>query len=68
MRQNYDELDVSQRLERRNTISVEFPNVGLGPLFRLTVEGVNVRDNWRDYGLTKDAAIVTLHFRPGAGL
>jgi outer membrane protein assembly factor BamA len=28
------------------------------------VEGVDVRDNARDYGLTKDAAIVTLTFRP----
>jgi outer membrane protein assembly factor BamA len=32
------------------------------------VEGVDVRDNARDYGIEKDAAILTLHFRPGAGL
>jgi outer membrane protein insertion porin family len=64
VRRKYGELDVGQRLERRNTASVEFPDIGLGPLFRLTVEGVDVRDNARDYGLTKDAAIVTLHFRP----
>lgn len=64
VRRKYDELDVGQRLERRNTATVEFPEIGLGPLFRLAVDGVDVRDNARDYGLTKDAAIVTLHFRP----
>lgn len=64
VRRKYDELDVGERLERRNTITVEFPEIGLGPLFRLAVDGVDVRDNARDYGLTKDAAIVTLHFRP----
>ncbi len=64
VRQKYDELDAGQRLERRNTAQLEFPNVGLGPLFRLALEGVDVRDNARDYGLTKDAGIVTLIFRP----
>jgi outer membrane protein assembly factor BamA len=64
VRRKYDELDVGQRLERRNTATVEFPEIGLGPLFRLAVDGVDVRDNARDYGLTKDAAIVTVHFRP----
>jgi outer membrane protein assembly factor BamA len=67
VRAKYDELDVSQRLERRNTATVEFPDIGLGPLFRLTVEGVDVGDNARDYRLEKDAAILTLHFRPGGG-
>jgi outer membrane protein assembly factor BamA len=68
VRAKYDELSASDRLERRNTATVEFPDIGLGPLFRLTVEGVDVRDNARDYGIEKDAAILTLHFRPGAGL
>jgi outer membrane protein assembly factor BamA len=67
VRAKYDELTVSQRLERRNTATVEFPDIGLGPLFRLTVEGVDVGDNARDYRLEKDAAILTLHFRPGGG-
>ncbi len=60
----YDELHVGERLERRDTATVEFPNIGLGPLFRLSVEGVDVRDNARDYGLSKDAGIVTLSYRP----
>jgi outer membrane protein assembly factor BamA len=64
VRQKYDELTVLDRLERRNTITLEFPDIGLGPLFRLEVSGIDVRDNARDYGLTKDAALVTLFFRP----
>ncbi|MEI9953929.1 MAG: hypothetical protein WDO74_34380 [Pseudomonadota bacterium] len=51
-------------LERRNTATVEFPNIGLGPLFRLSIEGIDLRDNARDYGITKDAGIVTLSYRP----
>lgn len=64
VRKKYDELDVGQRLERRNSALIEFPDVGLGPLFRLGVEGLDVRDNARDFGLTKDAGIVTLTYRP----
>ncbi len=64
VRKKFDELDVGQRLERQNTATVQFPEIGLGPLFPLSVEGVDVRDNSRDYGLTKDAGILTLIFRP----
>jgi outer membrane protein insertion porin family len=64
VRAKYDLLSDGERLERRNTATIEFPEIGLGPLFRLSVEGVDVRDNARDYGLTKDAGIVTLIFRP----
>lgn len=64
VQKKYDELHVGERLERRNTATVEFPNIGLGPLFRLSVEGVDVRDNARDYGLSKNAGIVTIAYRP----
>jgi outer membrane protein assembly factor BamA len=64
VQKKYDELHVGERLERRDTATVEFPNIGLGPLFRLSVEGVDVRDNARDYGLSKDAGIVTVAYRP----
>ena len=64
VQKKYDELHVGERLERRDTATIEFPNIGLGPLFRLSVEGVDVRDNARDYGLSKDAGIVTLSYRP----
>jgi outer membrane protein assembly factor BamA len=64
VRAKYDNLDIVDRIERRNTLAIEFPEVGLGPLFRLAVEGVDLRDNARDYGLTKDAGIVSLMFQP----
>jgi outer membrane protein assembly factor BamA len=55
---------VDTRFGRHNSISVEFPDIGLGPLFRLNVEGIDVRDNARDYSLVKDAFIPSLVFRP----
>jgi len=64
VQRKYNDLHVGERLERRDTATVEFPSIGLGPLFRLSVEGVDVRDNARDYGLSKDAGIVTLSLRP----
>lgn len=64
VRDKYRDLGVGDRLERRNTATVEFPEIGLGPLFRMSLEGVDVRDNARDFGLTKDAGIATLTFLP----
>jgi outer membrane protein assembly factor BamA len=55
---------VETRFGRHNSASLEFPEVGLGPLFRLNVEAIDVRDNARDYSLVKDAFIPTLIFRP----
>jgi len=65
---NYQSLGVSERLERRNTVSVVFPEIGLGPLIRLGLDGVDVRDNARDFGLTKEAAIATVTYRPVRGV
>jgi outer membrane protein assembly factor BamA len=64
VRANFDKLSALERLERRDSISVEFPEIGLGPLFPLGVDLVDVRDNSRDFGLTKDAVIVTQSYRP----
>jgi outer membrane protein insertion porin family len=64
VQRKYSELSVGERLERRNTATVEFPSIGLGPLFRLSIEGIDLRDNARDYGITKDAGILTLSYRP----
>jgi outer membrane protein insertion porin family len=61
---NYRGLPVSERLERRNTASLVFPEIGLGPLIRLGLDGIDVRDNARDFGLTKEAAIATVTYRP----
>jgi outer membrane protein assembly factor BamA len=51
-------------LERRNSATVEFPEVGLGPLFRLSVEGLDVRDISREFAIEKRAVIATLSYRP----
>lgn len=55
---------VDTRFGRHNSASVEFPDIGLGPLFRLNVEAIDVRDNARDYSLVKDAFIPRVIFRP----
>jgi outer membrane protein assembly factor BamA len=51
-------------LERRNSVTVEFPEVGLGPLYRLGIEGLDMRDISRQFAIEKRAAIVTLTYRP----
>jgi outer membrane protein assembly factor BamA len=57
-------LQVVDRLEQRTTASITFPEIGLGPLVSLNVDGLFVRDNQRDFGLTKRAAGPSLVFRP----
>lgn len=64
VRNNYRSLSVLDRLERRNTASIVFPEIGLGPLVNLSVDGVDARDNQRDFGLTKQAFIPTITYRP----
>jgi outer membrane protein insertion porin family len=64
VRTNLGTLPLSQRLERHNTVSVLFPEVGLGPLISLGVDGADVRSNARDFGLTKNAVSTALTYRP----
>ena len=64
VRENLDRLSVGDRLERRNTVSLAFPEIGLGPLVRLNLDVIDVRDNFRDFGLTKEAMAGTLTYRP----
>jgi len=68
VRRKYDELILRDRMERRNSITLQFPGIGLGPLFPAELSGIDVRDNSRDYGVTKDAALATLYFRPSRRL
>ena len=42
--------------------------MGLGPLFRLSLEGLDVRDISRQFAIEKRAAIVTLSYRPDRSL
>jgi outer membrane protein assembly factor BamA len=62
------ELAILDRLERRNTISLSFPEIGLTPAFSISVDGIDVRHNQRDFGLAKDAVVPTLSYRPIRGL
>jgi outer membrane protein assembly factor BamA len=62
------ELAILDRLERRNTISLTFPEIGLPPAFSVAIEGIDVRHNQRDFGLSKDAVVPTLSYRPIRGL
>jgi outer membrane protein assembly factor BamA len=68
VRQTYSEFTVSERLERRNSGSLRFPEVGLGPRVDLVIDAVDVRDNQRDFGLTREAVIPTLSWRPARTL
>ncbi|WP_437308616.1 BamA/TamA family outer membrane protein [Sorangium sp. So ce388] len=63
-RRHYQDLNDADQLERRNTISVTLPDIGLGPLVSLSLSGVDVRDNQLDFGFTKDALIPALTYRP----
>jgi outer membrane protein assembly factor BamA len=67
VRQNFDRLPLTSRLERRNGLGVQFPTV-LHPSVRLGVDLVDVRDNARDFGLTKHAVLPALAWRPGREL
>ncbi len=64
VRRNLAPLPKLQRLERRNSVRMVFPEIGLGPLFGLALEGIDIRDNQRDFGLTRDAFVPALLFRP----
>ena len=63
-----DPLPILNRLERRNTISLTFPEIGLSPAFSLSLDGIDVRHNQRDFGLAKDAVVPTLSYRPRRGM
>lgn len=59
-----ERVSFSDRLERRNRASITFPDIGLGPLFSLSIDGIDIYDNRQGFGLTKQALIPALTFRP----
>lgn len=52
------------RIATRLSGSLAFPQIGLGPLVRATVDGVFFRDIQRDYRLEKGAAILSGYWTP----
>lgn len=61
VRRNFDRLSLADRIERRDTVTLELP---VAKRYRLAFEGVDARDNSRDFGLTKRAVIPSLTYRP----
>jgi outer membrane protein insertion porin family len=61
---NYQDFTLSERLERRNSGTLRLPEIGLGPKVDLTVAAIDLRDNQRDFGLTRQALVPTLSYRP----
>jgi outer membrane protein assembly factor BamA len=70
VREKYDRVlnTVWRRMTRQNSLALSFPDVGLGPLFRLRVEGLDVQRNSRDFQLSKQANVDTLSFLPSRKL
>jgi outer membrane protein insertion porin family len=68
VRENYDRAfgypAFDKRIATRSTLTLAFPDIGLGPLVRGAIDGVFVRDLERDFALTKEAGIVSLYYRP----
>lgn len=64
VREKYRALSNLERLERRNTVTLAFPEIGLGPLFRFEVEFLDLGENQRDFIHTRDAGVIRLLFRP----
>ena len=67
VRKNFDSLSQGfsgARLATRLTTSLSFPEIGLGPLVRMQIDGVYVHDLEHDFVLDKVAGIPGIYFRP----
>ena len=60
----YESFSVSERVERRNTLALRFPSIGLGPRVDLVVNGVDARNNQRDFSIEREAIFPTMSYRP----
>jgi outer membrane protein insertion porin family len=64
---NFDTLGnpgFGARLAGRLTGTFTFPDIGLGPLIRASVDAIGVRDLERDFYLTKAAMVLNGYYRP----
>ncbi|MGH7295416.1 MAG: BamA/OMP85 family outer membrane protein, partial [Polyangiaceae bacterium] len=64
VRQNYVPLSTADRIATRNTVTLAWPEMGLGPTIRSQLDGVYVRDLEPDFTLDKASALGTLIWRP----
>jgi outer membrane protein assembly factor BamA len=64
-RQNFANLpEFTERTPARLTASLQFPETGLGPLFRGIIDGVFAHDLQRDYYVRQFAVVPALNFSP----
>ncbi len=64
VRDNFRTLTDLERIAGRITVRGDFPEIGLGPLVRMGVDGVLARTLNRDFVLLKAAAIPSFIYRP----
>ncbi|WP_394836136.1 BamA/TamA family outer membrane protein [Pendulispora rubella] len=64
VKSNFGTLSFSERIAGRITLRGEFPEIGLGPLWRSGVDGIFSRALQRDFVLTKWAGIPSISYRP----
>ena len=57
-------LDLVDRLERRLSATLGFPHIPGAPDLRASVDLVHLRDNFRDFGLDKNGAILSFIWAP----
>ena len=64
-RANYDKLTRgTSRLERRDSATIAFPEIGLGPLISLAFDAIDLNDLQRDFRVEKQTVIPTFTYRP----
>ncbi len=61
---NYGALPTVDRIATRNTLTMSWPEIGLGPTVRSQLDAVYVRDLERDFTLFKASVLGTLIWRP----
>ncbi len=61
---NYRPLSTADRVATRETVTLAWPEMGLGPTVRSQVDGIYVRDLERDFTLVKEAVVGTGIWRP----
>src|SRR4029077_5064410 len=61
---NYATLSTADRIATRDTVTMAWPEMGLGPNVRAQLDGVYVHDLQRDFRLEKASALGTLLWRP----
>ncbi|HEY5240803.1 MAG TPA: POTRA domain-containing protein [Polyangiaceae bacterium] len=68
VRQNYVPLGIDQRIATRDTVTLAWPEMGLGPNVLAQVDGVYVRDLEPDFILAKTSALGSMTWRPQRGV